>query len=84
MIADPFGHRRTTLNTIHSIGLLATTLLPLASAQDPGTLAELLEKKLASPWLKRADWFLDYDKALAAAKRDRKLIFAYFTRSYAP
>ncbi len=42
------------------------------------------EKKLAEDWLKNANWILDYDKARETAKKEKKLIFTYFARSYAP
>ncbi len=42
------------------------------------------EQKLAEAWLKNANWILDYDKAREIAKKEQKLIFTYFTRSYAP
>ncbi len=53
----------------------------LAAAQDD--LVAKRDKKLAEPFLKKADWITDFDEAKAAAKNDGKLIFAYFTRSYA-
>jgi hypothetical protein len=43
-----------------------------------------LEKKMAKEFLKNAAWETDYDKARERAAADGKLIFAYFTRSYAP
>ena len=42
------------------------------------------EQKLAEAWIKNANWILDYDKAREIAKKEQKLIFTYFTRSYAP
>jgi len=57
--------------------------LTTASAQDEH-LQELLDKKLASAFLKKAAWELDYDAARAKAKESGKPIFAYFSRSYAP
>ena len=44
---------------------------------------EKLEKKLKEPWLVEGGWITDYDKAQEEAKKSGKLIFAYFTRSYA-
>ena len=38
-----------------------------------------LREKLASPFLARADWALDWDRARALAKQQRMLIFGYFT-----
>ena len=42
-----------------------------------------LEKKLEAEFLKKAPWILDFEEAKAAAKKSKKQIFAYFTRSYA-
>ncbi|MCE9582526.1 MAG: thioredoxin family protein [Planctomycetes bacterium] len=55
----------------------------IASAQSNDDLKKRKEKELQEPFLKKAAWILDYDKALAAAKKSGKPIFAYFTRSYA-
>jgi hypothetical protein len=52
-------------------------------AQDQDQLKRNLEKKLESEFLKKTPWILDFDEAKAAAKKSKKLIFAYFTRSYA-
>jgi hypothetical protein len=53
----------------------------LAAQQD---FAAKRDAKLESAFLKNATWVTDYDQALALAKQEKKLIFAYFTRSYAP
>ena len=45
---------------------------------------EKLQEKLKAPFLKNAAWELDYDAALKKAKGGNKILFAYFTRSYAP
>ena len=71
--------------------LALSVLLPVlvafsspAIAQDrQAELKNKLNKKLAEPWVKKAPWITDYDKARAEAKKSGKLIFAYFTRSYA-
>ena len=44
---------------------------------------EKLEKKLKEPWLVEGGWITDFDKAQEEAKKSGKLIFAYFSRSYA-
>ena len=69
----------------------AATLLAVSVACTPALLAQGQEdliakrdKKLASEWLKNADWTTDYDQARKVAKESGKPIFAYFTRSYAP
>ena len=64
--------------------LSGATLLLAASVVQAQTLEEKLEKKLAKPFVANADWVQDYDQALAKAKESNRLIFAYFSRSYAP
>ena len=44
---------------------------------------QLRDKKLQEEFFKKATWFTDYDKVRAEAKKSDKIIFAYFTRSYA-
>lgn len=64
-----------------SLGLLLG-LASTALAQD--TLEQKRDKKLQLPFLKKAAWLTDYDKALEESKKKGKPIFAYFTRSYSP
>ncbi|MGH7152015.1 MAG: hypothetical protein ACREIU_15025 [Planctomycetota bacterium] len=66
--------------------LLAALLAPGLPAQetDEAALRAGRDKKLASDFLKKADWVLDFDRARAEAKKRGKVLFAYFTRSYAP
>lgn len=65
------------------IPLLALLALssPALAEEDP--LVQKRDRKLQSAFLKEAEWFTDYDKALAEAGKTGKPIFAYFTRSYA-
>ncbi len=65
---------------IAGISVLAAAL-PAQMSQDE-LIAER-EKKLAKPVFKKASWIFDYDEARAEAKKQGKLIFTYFTRSYA-
>jgi len=46
-------------------------------------LKEKHEKKAAAKFVSFGKWVLDYDQARARASAEGKLIFAYFTRSYA-
>ena len=46
-------------------------------------LIKLRDEKLALPVFKKADWSFDYDAVRARAKQEGKLIFTYFSRSYA-
>jgi hypothetical protein len=64
-----------------AVALLAA-LLPAQNAEQD-KLVELRAQKLAKPVFQKAPWVTDYDKAREQAKKENKLIFAYFTRSYA-
>lgn len=44
----------------------------------------LYEAKISESWVTHGNWVLDFEEAKARAKAENKLIFAYFTRSYAP
>ena len=55
----------------------------LAPAQNQEALKEKLAKTLDSDWIKSPAWETDYDKARERAKKEDKIIFGYFTRSYA-
>lgn len=54
-----------------------------AQGPDQEQMKKNLEKKLEAEFLKKATWITDFDEAKAAAKKQGKNIFAYFTRSYA-
>jgi hypothetical protein len=45
---------------------------------------EKLRSKLAQPFFSNVEWVTDYAEALRKAKEEKKLVFAYFTRSYYP
>ena len=78
------------------MALVLAVSTPFIAAQAPAAPAQraapsqddLIAKrdaKLKVPFLNRKDvtWFTDYDKAREEAKKTGKLLFAYFTRSYA-
>ena len=67
-----------TRTTIFSI-VVAATAAAQNRPQDRPSHEAALQTKLASPFLKKAPWFTDYDAALAAAKKRKTLIFGYFT-----
>jgi hypothetical protein len=58
--------------------------LLLCAAVQAQSNEEKFQEKLAKPFVKNAAWILDFDKAKAEAVQSGKLIFGYFTRSYAP
>lgn len=75
-------------NALKSLGiaLVSGSILTagLAAQKSQEELKALREEKLASEFLSKASWITDYDKARAEAKKSKKVIFAYFTRSYSP
>jgi hypothetical protein len=66
-----------------AVSLLALTAL-VPGQDEQKELVALRQKKLQSEFLTKVPWLLDFDRAQAKAQQDKKLIFAYFTRSYAP
>lgn len=73
------------LRHILPLAALLGALLPAQNRQQPSQeqLTQLRADKLAKPVFQKAPWVMDYDKAREQAKKDGKLLFAYFTRSYA-
>lgn len=64
---------------------LFAALLPAQNRPQPSQ-DDLIQKrteKLAKEVFKKAPWVADYDAARAQAKKENKLLFTYFTRSYA-
>ena len=64
--------------------LLALAASGPAWAQEGQTFEDKLQEKLKEPFVSNAKWVLDYEEALKTAKDEKKVIFAYFTRSYSP
>jgi hypothetical protein len=63
---------------------IAAVLGALGASARAGELEDRLAKKLAEPFVTKAAWVLDFDEAKKKAKEDGKVIFAYFSRSFAP
>jgi len=59
-------------------------LCAFAAAARAETLEEKLEAKLKKPFASNAAWVLDFAEAKKLAAENGKVIFAYFSRSYAP
>ncbi len=70
---------KSVRRSILAAAALLAAMVTSASAQD---LEAKRDKMLKSPFLKKAAWITDYDKALQESSKSGKLIFAYFTRSY--
>jgi hypothetical protein len=67
-------------------GIVLCAAAATAAAQqvpDQGKMKKQYDEKVAESWVKDGGWILDYDAARAEAKASKKLILAYFTRSYA-
>ena len=62
-------------------GLALATALPAQQKSQEELIVER-EKKLAKPVFHEANWLFDYDQARAEARKQGKLLFTYFTRSY--
>ncbi len=79
---------RLSLRRTPPLAILLTLLTLTAGAaaqhRDQETLRALLEKKQQAEFFEVADWATDLAMAKQRAEQSRKLIFAYFTRSYAP
>ena len=75
-----------TVTRTAALGLLAAGMLSVSACgqKSQEQLIASREAKLASDWVKNADWHLDYEEALTEAKESGKSIFSYFTRSYSP
>ena len=64
--------------------LLGLALVAPAAAQvDQAEMQTNFDAKMAKEFISNAAWVTDYDEARKMAKEQGKLIFVYFTRSYA-
>jgi len=64
-------------------GLLSAPALSARRApQDE--LRQKYEEKLSHEFVSYGGWLTDYDEARARAKAEGKVLFVYFSRSYAP
>jgi hypothetical protein len=67
-----------------SVSVFLAAASSVAQAQpSQEQLVQNKQKKLAEAFLTKAAWITDYDQARAEARKSGKLIFTYFTRSYA-
>jgi hypothetical protein len=75
---------RTLACLITATACVASSPALLAQDSSPEELVAKLEEKLAKPFVAEGPWMLDYEAALAQASAEDKLLFVYYTRSYAP
>jgi hypothetical protein len=72
-------------NMTREVGALLLLLLAVAPAfaQSEDDLKKKRAAKVAEPWFTSNAWTDDYDVAKQRAQESGKVIFGYFTRSYA-
>jgi hypothetical protein len=63
--------------------LLCAAMPALAQGGNEEELRKKRAAKVAEPWFTMNPWTDDYDVARQRAKESGKVIFGYFTRSYA-
>lgn len=73
----------STLKRLALLGLPLAVLAQGVSAQQ-AELQKKYEEKISKSWFTKGGWTDDYAAARARAKKEGKVIFAYFTRSYSP
>jgi len=66
------------------VGAIALVAAALPAQRTQDELKAQRAEKLAKEVFRQAPWITDYDRARAEAKRQGKLVLAYFTRSYEP
>lgn len=76
------------LSTLLLIVACSQVILAAAPEQPPQEdptqeqLVKLRDEKKATEVFTKTDWEFGLDAALARAKKEKKLVFAYFTRSF--
>ena len=65
------------------LGALVGPAVAQGAPTTPEGLRAAYEAKTSKDFVAHGGWILDYDEARAKAAAEGKLIFAYFTRSYA-
>jgi len=65
-------------------GLLALLALAPAFLAAPQSLERKLQAKLKKPFVDYGGWETDYDAARTRARKEGKVLFVYFSRSYSP
>ena len=83
VFGPPRGGKEMQARTLLGALVSVLTLTAGLSAQSQDDLIAERAKKLAKPIFKEGNWIFDYDEARAEAKKQGKLLFTYFTRSYA-
>ena len=64
-------------------GLALASLAP-AQERSQEELQRRYQEKLALEFVETGGWITDFDEARARAKKEGKVLFVYFSRSYEP
>ena len=75
------------LKRLSLAGLAAGAFLFAPVAASPSNQPDLeakYQEKLSKRFIKFGGWVTDFDEARARAKAEDKVLFVYFSRSYAP
>jgi hypothetical protein len=62
----------------------AVLAAPLSPDDNQAKYQAKYEAKLELEFIEYGGWITDFDEAMAKAKREDKVLFTYFSRSYAP
>ena len=76
----------TNVLLVALVAAVASDLVAQRSARvyDQADMMQRKAELLSEEWLQNADWVMSYVEAKAKARQSGKMIFGYFTRSYAP
>jgi type IV secretory pathway TraG/TraD family ATPase VirD4 len=72
-----------SLKQLLAPAVIGLALAAPAAAQDQEQMQKNFDDKMAKEFISNAAWVTDYDEAQKMAKEQGKVIFVYFTRSYA-
>lgn len=71
------------LKSVMVVALSLFVVPSLLAQKSQEELATMRDEKMAKKVFQQANWIFDYDKVREEAKKSDKVIFTYFTRSYA-
>jgi tryptophan 2,3-dioxygenase len=72
-----------SLKQLLAPAVIGLALAAPAAAQDQEQMQKDFDDKMAKEFVSNAAWVTDYDEAQKMAEEQGKVIFVYFTRSYA-
>ena len=69
---------------LSTLALLVAAPGLIAQGKSQEELKKLYDHKVNEAWYTDGGWIADFAAAKARAKKEDKLLFTYFTRSYSP